>query len=86
MTLGEWLKSSGMTQEAFAQKVDADCTQALVSKWARGVTLPSLGRRMWIEALTGRSVTARGLVLRYRRLKAKSKARGEAFRAERGIE
>jgi DNA-binding transcriptional regulator YdaS (Cro superfamily) len=86
MTLGEWLRRTGWTQERVAATLDDTCTQALVSKWVRGVTLPSPARRAAIESLTVGRVTARGLVLRYKRMKAKIKARGAIFRAMRDIE
>jgi DNA-binding transcriptional regulator YdaS (Cro superfamily) len=70
MTLGEWLRREGKSQEWIAAEVDGSCTQALVSKWVRGVVLPSHPRRVAIEAITLGEVSARGLVLRYKRLRA----------------
>jgi DNA-binding transcriptional regulator YdaS (Cro superfamily) len=76
-----------MSEEAFAALVDGTCTQSLVSKWRRGLVLPSAGRAYDIEhRITRGEVTQRGLALRYKRVKAARKARGEAFRKERGIE
>jgi len=86
MTLGEWLKRNKKSQEWLAAEMDGTCTQALVSKWVRGLVLPSGWRTQRIASLTDGEVTQRGLALRYKRTKAKIKARGEAFRKERGIE
>jgi hypothetical protein len=86
VTLDQWLRQKGMSEEAFAVLVDGTCTQSLVSKWRRGVVLPSEARLYRIGAITLGAVSSRGLVLRYKRVKAARIARGEAFRKERGIE
>jgi len=86
MTLGEWLRRNRWSQDQLAAEMDSQCTQALVSKWVRGVVLPSPSRRAAIQGLTFGQVTARGLVLRYKRVKAASKARGAKFREENGID
>lgn len=86
MTLGKWLKRNKKSQTWLAGEVDTECTQALVSKWVRGTVLPSPNRLRWIETITGGEVTARGIMLRYKRVKAAIKSRGEAFRQKEGIE
>lgn len=85
MTLDRWLKQKKMSEEAFAMLVDDTCTQSLVSKWRRGVGLPSLPRQLAIERVTFGEVTRRSLVLAHGRAKAARKARGAKFRAEHGI-
>lgn len=85
MTLGDWLKRNRKSQEWLAGEIDGTCTQALVSKWVRGLVLPSMPRQLAIQQVTLGEVSLRGMALRYRRTKTKTKARGEAFRRERGI-
>jgi DNA-binding transcriptional regulator YdaS (Cro superfamily) len=71
VTLDKWLRKQGMTEEAFAVRVDDTCTQSLVSKWRRGVVMPSIHRAAQIQAVTAGRVTARGLAARARRVKRK---------------
>lgn len=86
MTLGEWLRRNGKSQEWLAAEVDGTCTQALVSKWVRGLVLPPMPRQLAIQQVTLGAVSLRGMARRYKRMKAKIEARGAKFRTERGIE
>lgn len=87
MTLDQWLRKKKMSEEAFAALIDETCTQSLVSKWRRGVVLPSPGRAYDIEhRITRGEVTQRGLFAHYKRTKRAIKARGAAFRAENGVD
>ena len=86
MTLDRWLKLKEMSEERFAMLVDDTCNQSLVSKWRRGLVLPSMPRQLAIQRVTLGEVSLRSMALRYKRAKAASKARGAAFRIERGIE
>lgn len=69
MTLDTWLRKQGMTEETFAVRVDDTCTQSLVSKWRRGVVMPSIHRAAQIQAVTAGRVTVRGLAAKMRRVK-----------------
>lgn len=69
MTLDRWLRQKRMSETAFARLVDESCTQSLVSKWRRGLVLPSLSRRVAIALVTGRLVTERGLIRHNRQVK-----------------
>lgn len=71
MTLDTWLRKTGMTEEVFAALVDETCTQSLVSKWRRGVVMPSIHRAAQIQAVTAGRVTVRGLAAKARRVKRK---------------
>jgi len=71
LTLDRWLRHRRMTEAEFAAKVDGTCTQSLVSKWRRGMVMPSPERVDWIEALTGGAVTARGLAEKVARTRAR---------------
>lgn len=55
MTLSEYLKVAGITQETFAQLLD--CKQATVSRLASGVSTPTLELAWRIEKATDRAVT-----------------------------
>lgn len=74
MTLDRWLRQEKMSEEAFARLVDDACTQSLVSKWRRGVVMPSLPRALAIQRLTLGEVTIRGLALKAKRTKKALKA------------
>ena len=86
MTLYEWRKLKRWTQMRLAMEFGDGCAQSLAAKYERGEVLPSVDRRLKIEAFTGGKVTSRGMLLRYRAVRRATRARGEAFRKERGIE
>lgn len=54
MQIDEYLKSSGLTQAQFAERVG--CTQGLVSQWINGETTVTVERAKAIEAATDGAV------------------------------
>lgn len=51
-----WLRSSGAAQSVFAGLFSPPVQQALVSKWVRGVTIPSKRMRGAVEMVTSGAV------------------------------
>lgn len=86
MNLYEWRKAKRWTQVRLAMEFGDGCSQSLARKYERGEVLPSMERRKRIEEFTGGKVTSRGMLLRCRAVRRESRARGENWRKERGIE